>query len=281
MTFANTDAAEFWSEIAPVWLELEDRLDEVAGPPGRWAMERLALQPGERVLDVGCGLGRTTRALADQVGPKGRVVGLDISDGMLKAARDHAARSGLANIEFVHGDAQVHDIGTDVFDAAYSRFGVMFFSDPVAAFANIRRSIRPGGRISFVCWQGGLENEWMLLPTAAAMAALGATPQIPGPGEPGPFSFADADRVRSILESAGFSSVEIVPRNDTVATKEADIPQVARTSARVGGVREMLRDADEATTRRAIGAMEEAMRARLEDGEVRAKRGVNLVGAVA
>lgn len=281
MTFANAEAAQFWSEMAATWLELEDRLDEVAGPPGQWAMERLSLKPGERVLDIGCGLGRTTRALAREVGPDGQVTGLDIADEMLKAARDHAVRAGVGNVEFVHGDAQVHDLGTDVFDAAYSRFGVMFFADPVAAFANVHRSIRPGGRISFVCWQSGLENEWALVPAAAAMAALGATPQMPGPEEPGPFALAEPERVRSILEGAGFSSVEVVPRNDFAVTKEADIPQVARMSTRVGAVRALLQDADETTARRAIDAIEEAMRARVEGGEMKAKRGVNLVSALA
>ena len=281
MTFANAEAAEFWSEMAPTWLELEDRLDEVAGPPGQWAMERLGLASGERVLDIGCGLGRTSRALAGAVGPEGHVVGLDISEGMLRAARDHAARAGVTNVEFVHGDAQVHDLGAARFDAAYSRFGVMFFADPVAAFTNIHRSIRPGGRISFVCWQSGLENEWALVPAAAAMAALGATPQMPGPDEPGPFSLADPGRVRSILAGAGFSSVEVDQRNDLAVTKEADIPQVARTSIKVGGVRALLQDADEATTRRVVDAIEEAMRARVEGGEMKAKRGVNVVSAVA
>jgi SAM-dependent methyltransferase len=281
MTFANAEAAEYWSEMAPTWLELEDRLDEVAGPPGQWAMERLGLEVGQRVLDVGCGLGRTTRALAREVGPEGRVVGLDISEGMLQAARDHAAQAGVANVEFVLGDAQVHELAAGAFDAAYSRFGVMFFADPVAAFANIHRSLRPGGRISFVCWQSGLENEWALVPAAAAMAALGVAPRLPGPEEPGPFSLADPARVRSILEGAGFSSVEVDQRNDFAVTTEADIPQVARMSLRVGGVRALLQDADEATTRRAVEAIEEAMRARLEDGEMKAKRGVNLVRAVA
>lgn len=281
MTFANTEAAEFWSEMAPTWRELEDHLEDVAGPPGRWAMERLALRPGHQVLDVGCGTGRTTRALAGQVAPGGRAVGLDIAAGMLTTAREHASAAGVDNAEFVNGDAQVHDLGAGVFDAAYSRFGVMFFSDPVAAFANIRRALRAGGRLSFVCWQSGLQNEWMLIPGAAAMSVTGASPPMPGPEEPGPFSLADPARVRSILEAAGFREVEVEARNDAVVTEADRIPQVARNSIRAGMARELLRDADDAKRQLVLEAVEAAMRARLEDGELRASRGVHLVTATA
>jgi SAM-dependent methyltransferase len=281
MTFANAEAAEFWAGMAPTWREREDRLDEVAGPPGRWAMERLGLKPGDRVLDLGCGTGVTTVALAGLVGPEGRVVGLDIAEEMLQAGRDRASRAGVKNVEFVHGDAQVHDFGPVVFDAAFSRFGVMFFADPAAAFANVHRFLRRGGRISFVCWQSGLQNEWMLIPGAAALAALGATPPVPDPDEPGPFAFADPGRVTSILEKAGFTSIAIEQRNDTVVTEEDRIPEVARTSSKVGLVRELLRDADDATVQRVLGAIEDAMRARLEGGQVQATRGVNLVSAEA
>ena len=281
MSFANTDAAEFWAGMASTWAELEDQLDQVAGPPGRWAMEGLALRAGEAVLDLGCGTGRTTLDLAREVAPRGRAVGLDIADEMLDRACQHAVKEGLENVAFVHGDAQVHDFGAGVFDAAYSRFGVMFFSDPVEAFANIRKALRPGGRLGFVCWQSALQNEWMLIPGAAAMAATGATPPMPGPDEPGPFAFADPDRVRSILDRAGFTGVEVVARGDTVTTEESRIPEVARASIRVGMVRELLREADEETVRRVLDAVEDALRGRLQDGEVRASRGVNLVSAVA
>src|SRR5215831_6192633 len=123
VAFANVEQAEFWSELAPTWFELEDQLEEVGGPPGKLAMDRLGLLPGQRVLDVGCGLGRTTLALAARVGPGGEVVGVDISAQMLARGRDRAARLGAENVEFVHADAQVHDFGQARFDAAYSRFG--------------------------------------------------------------------------------------------------------------------------------------------------------------
>ncbi len=277
MTFANIEQAEFWSQLAPVWLELEDRLEEVSGLPGQLAMDRLELLPGQRVVDLGCGSGRTTLELASRVGPGGEVTGVDITAEMLARARERAARLGAGNIEFVHADVQVHDLGEARFDAAYSRFGVMFFTDPVAAFANVRRALRPGGVLSFVCWQSVFDNEWMLIPGAAVATVTGSLPQMPGPDEPGPFSLADPGRVRAVLDAAGFDSVAIAPHADQVVTSEARIPEVALTSIRVGGVREALRDADQETRDRALAAIEEALRARLQDGQVRASRGVLLV----
>jgi SAM-dependent methyltransferase len=277
VTFANIEQAEFWSQLAPTWLELEDQLEEVGGLPGRLAMDRLELLPRQRVVDLGCGSGRTTLELASRVGHDGEVVGVDIAAEMLVRGRERAAQLGTGNIEFLHADVQTHDLGEARFDAAYSRFGVMFFTDPVAAFANVRRALRPGGVLSFVCWQSVFDNEWMLIPGAAVASVTGSLPPMPGPAEPGPFSLADPDRVRAVLDAAGFDSVAIAPHADQVVIGEDRIPEVALTSVRVGGVREALRDADDQTRERALAAIEEALRARLQDGEVRASRGVLLV----
>ena len=277
MTFANIEQAELWSQLAPTWLENEDQLEEVAGLPGQLAMDRLELLPGQRVVDLGCGSGRTTLELASRVGPGGEVVGVDIAAPMLARGRERAARLGAGNIEFLHADVQVHDLGEARFDAAYSRFGVMFFADPVAAFANVRRALRPGGVLSFVCWQSVFDNEWMLVPGAAVATVTGSLPPMPGPGEPGPFSLADPDRARAVLDAAGFDSVAVAPHADHVVISEERIPEIAVSSIRVGGVREALRDADDHTRERALAAIEEALRARLQDGQVRASRGVLLV----
>jgi SAM-dependent methyltransferase len=142
--FANIEQAEHWSQAAPAWLELEDQLEEVSRLPGELAMERLALGPGQRVVDLGCGSGMTTLELASRVGPGGGAVGVDISAEMLARAPERAALADSGNIAFVHADVQVHEWGEARFDAAYSRFGVMFFADPVAAFTNVRRALRPG-----------------------------------------------------------------------------------------------------------------------------------------
>ena len=277
MAFVNIEQAEFWSQLAPAWLELEDQLEEVGRLPGELAMDRLDLLPGQKVVDLGCGSGTTTLELAARVGPCGEVAGVDISAEMLARGRERAARAGAGNIEFVHADVQVHDLGEARFDAAYSRFGVMFFADPVAAFANVRRALRPGAALSFVCWQSVFDNEWMLIPGAAVASVTGSLPPMPGPGEPGPFSLADPGRVRAVLEAAGFGSVAVEPHGDQVVISEDRIPEVALTSVRVGGVREALRDADQQTRERALAAIDEAMRARLQDGQVRASRGVLLV----
>ena len=277
MAFVNIEQAEFWSQLAPAWLELEDQLEEVGRLPGELAMDRLDLLPGQKVVDLGCGSGTTTLELAARVGPGGEVAGVDISAEMLARGRERAARAGTGNIEFVHADVQVHDLGEARFDAAYSRFGVMFFADPATAFANVRRALRPGAALSFVCWQSVFDNEWMLIPGAAVASVTGSLPPMPGPGEPGPFSLADPGRVRAVLEAAGFGSVAVEPHGDQVVISEDRIPEVALTSVRVGGVREALRDADQQTRERALAAIEEAMRARLHDGQVRASRGVLLV----
>ncbi len=275
--FANVEQAEFWSQLAPTWLEFEDQLEQVGGPPGELAMARLELLPGQRVVDLGCGSGRTTLELAARVGPGGEAVGVDISAGMLARARERAARSGTGNVEFVYADVQVHELGEARFDAAHSRFGVMFFADPVAAFANIRKALRPGAVLSFVCWQSVFDNEWMLIPGAAVAGVTGSLPPMPGPDEPGPFSLADPGRVHAVLVAAGFGSVTVAPHADYVVISEDQIPEAARASVRVGGIRDALRDADDHTHQRALAAIEEALRARVQDGEVRASRGVLLV----
>jgi SAM-dependent methyltransferase len=277
VAFVNIEQAEFWSKLAPTWLENEDRIEQVGALPGELAMDRLGVAPGQRVVDLGCGSGRTTLELAARVGPSGDVVGVDISAEMLARGRERVGH--LGNVEFVHADVQVQDLGEARFDAAYSRFGVMFFADPVAAFANVRKALRPGGVLSFVSWQGVFDNEWMLVPGAAVAGVTGSLPPMPGPDEPGPFSLADPGRVHAVLEAAGFGSVEVVPHADQVVIPEEGISEAVTASVQVGGVREALREADDQTRQRAVAAIDEALRARLQAGEVRLSRGVLLVTA--
>lgn len=279
MTFVNTDQAVFWSSMARTWVEMDHRLEHTAGEPGRMAMDRLDPRPGERILDLGCGTGPTSVELASRVGPGGSVVGVDIAEEMLVRARQRASEQGSDNVSFLHADVQAGSLGSREYDAAFSRFGVMFYSDPAAAFSKVREALRPGGRLSFVCWQGATANEWMLVPGAAVMSVTGTPPPTPTPGQPGPFSLCDPGLVHSILATAGFTQTEVEPHNDVVTFGAEHIDEQAASALRMGAAREALKDADEATIRLAHGAVVDALRSKVQDGEVRLARGVLLVGA--
>ena len=204
----NAAQIEAWNgEAGEHWVALAEQYDRLNGVFARHIVERLAAGPGERVLDVGCGNGALALQVAAEVGPSGAVVGLDISGPMLGLARRRAADAGYGHVEFVQGDAQVHALAPGSFDAVVSRFGVMFFDDPVAAFANLAGALRPGGRVVFACWQDLLRNEWILVPSAAALEFVPMPDLGGGPGAPGPFSLADPERVRAVLGAAGLVDV--------------------------------------------------------------------------
>jgi SAM-dependent methyltransferase len=281
MTVANDEQAAYWSQIAPKWLELDDQLSlEVLGAlPAKLAMDRLNVSPGQRVLDIGCGTGRTTLELAALVGPAGAVVGVDISAALLASGRAAAARVGVDNVAFVHGDVQVSDLGGSQFDAAYSRFGVMFFADPSAAFANIRHALRPDAVLSFACWGSVLDNDWVMVPIAAAAQVTGSLPPTPGPGEPGSFSLADPDRIRDILGKAGFGTIEVTPRADQIAISEEGIRDFAGVALELLRFAGALTDADQKTRAHTLAAIEQGLQARLEAGQVLLSRSVHLVTA--
>ncbi len=198
----NLEQIRYWNELAgPKWVASEAMLDGQIAPLGSKAIERARLAAGERVLDVGCGCGQTSLQLADKVGPRGSVTGIDLSAPMLERAQARAAGLGLANVRFLNADAQTTPLGSAAFDLIFSRFGVMFFADPTAAFANLRASLAPGGRVSFVCWQELKLNPWMRVPLLAAAQHI-PLPAPAAPDAPGPFSFAAPARVRGILASS-------------------------------------------------------------------------------
>ena len=206
-TATNADMIEFWNgDAGQKWVRFQEMMDVSLLPMGRLVTEAAKPQAGERVIDVGCGCGGTTFELARQVGPDGAVLGVDISAPMLARAR---ARLGSEKaITFEHGDAQVHGFAKAAYDLVYSRFGVMFFSDPVVAFRNLRSALKPGGRIAFVCWPPARENAWVKIPTGIVKTHI-ELPAPPDPDEPGEFAFADAERVRHILATAGFADITI------------------------------------------------------------------------
>jgi len=207
---ANSEMVNYWNgRPAEVWVTEAERFDTMLAPFGRRLLEAADLQPGERALDVGCGNGAVSLDAARAVERDGAVTGLDLSGPMLELARKRAPQH--AQVAFVQGDAQTASFD-EPFDAVLSRFGIMFFDDPVAAFANLARATRRGGRLCFVCWQEMLANEWIAVPAMAMVAHVGI-PDLPAPGAPGPFALADPERTRGLLESAGWSGVVIEPFN--------------------------------------------------------------------
>jgi SAM-dependent methyltransferase len=238
MSEPNAAQAAYWNDVAGrSWAEFQEGLDRQVAPLGRRAMAALEPVRGERILDIGCGAGQTSLELAHAVGGGGSVLGVDLSEPLLDIARRRAA--GVEGLDVSQGDAQTFPFEPAAFDAAFSRFGVMFFADPTAAFANIRRALKPGGRLSFVCWRKPDENPIMRLPMEAA-GSLVPPPSPPEPDAPGPFAFANPDRVRGILANAGFVDVEITPHDEKVGS--GDLATALALALRIGPLGAILRE---------------------------------------
>lgn len=203
---------EYWNgPAAERWIKGRERMDRSMASLTEAALAVAAPRAGERVLDVGCGCGTTTMMLAERVSPGGSVLGVDISGPMVAEARRRAPA-----ITFVEGDAGSHRFET-AFDLLFSRFGVMFFPDPVAAFRNLRAELAPGGRMLFACWQQFRDNPWAFMPLMVARDLLPAMEPF-DPDAPGPFALADRDRVERILRGAGFADVSIAAHDDRMWT---------------------------------------------------------------
>jgi SAM-dependent methyltransferase len=252
----NAAQIDYWNEGAgQTWAELQALLDRQLQPLGRAIMAALSPRPGERILDIGCGAGETSLELAFAVGPDGAVTGADISRPMLEVAR---RRTSAANVTFVEADAQTFPFEPGAFDAAFSRFGVMFFADPSAAFANIRRALKAGGRLAFVCWRAPAENPIMTLPMMAA-APFQPAMDPPDPTAPGPFAFADPDRVRRILTEGGFTDVALTPHDEKIGG--GDLEAAMTLALRVGPLGRMFRENPDIPRDKAVAAIRQAFTA--------------------
>jgi SAM-dependent methyltransferase len=244
----------FVEKAGEAWARLQDRTDSLIEPLGRVAIDRLGVAAGERIVDVGCGCGQTLLQLADLAGPSGHVLGVDISPPMLARARERAA--GRPTIELALADAQTYAFAPGAFDAVFSRFGVMFFDDTRAAFRNLRAAARPGGRLSFVCWQDLAKNPWAARPLEAVMRLLPASalPDLMRPGRPGPFFLSDPARVRAILGDAGWGDVSLEPVEMPLHLGGAGtLDEVVDYSLQIGPAARAMGDAPE-TLRPALAA---------------------------
>jgi SAM-dependent methyltransferase len=248
----------YWDQRAAAW---ERRANAPTTPDayGIPTMDALLVKPGERVLDIGCGPGTTAVELATRVGPSGEVVGVDLSPAMAATATRRAAAAGMANARFVAADAQTADLGRS-FDAAFSRFGVMFFTDPGAAFANIARALRPGGRIAWVVWGPVHDNPWLSVPVAASARVLQIDVAVPGGDRPGPFFLADRERMSALLRRAGFTDIAIGGlaggRQIGAATTDGDIHAMLDE---IGPISEAYNAADDSTRHAAVAAVRAAI----------------------
>jgi SAM-dependent methyltransferase len=277
-TSPNTEQIRYWNDTAgPKWVARGRLLDAQIAPLGRLAMDRAGLAAGERVLDVGCGCGETTVELAQRVGPGGAVTGIDVSAPMLAVARDRT--HDLRNVGFTQADAQTHAWPPGAYDVVFSRFGVMFFADPAAAFGNLRLALRPGGRVAFVCWQPLVRNAWMLVPLQAAARHLPLPPP-PAPDAPGPFAFGNPDRVRAILHDAGFADVAVDAADTTLALGGGvPLDDTVDLLLELGPTGALLREAEPGLRATVASAVREAVRPFARPDGVRMAGAVWIVGA--
>jgi SAM-dependent methyltransferase len=248
---ANETARTDWNGVGgEAWVAEADHRDRVLAPVLDAVLGAAALTAGERVLDLGCGCGAATLAAARAVGPGGHALGVDISDTMLGVARARAAGLGVGTVDFVTADAQTHDLPADR-DVAISRFGTMFFDDPVAAFANVGRSLRPGGRLAIATWQPLAENEWLTL-LGDALRPFGDLP-VAVPDTPGMFAQSSAGRIGDVLGAAGFTDVDVRPA--TVPMPLGDHARATTYLSTVGMARAVLNPLDDATRATAVRAI--------------------------
>ena len=256
------------------WVESQEALDQMFKPFEERLAEAAAAAARASVLDVGCGTGATTIAIARRLAPKGNCTGADISEPMLAVARNRAAREGVP-AHFICGNAQVQPFEPAAFDMIVSRFGVMFFDDPVAAFANLRRAATQDARLLCITWRSAAENPFM---TTAERAAAPLLPNLPPrrPEGPGQFAFADERRVAAILQESGWANIAIEPLDVECRVPEQDlVPYLTR----FGPVGQALQESDERTRAQVTETVRAAFAPYVHGTEVRYTAACWMVGA--
>ncbi|MFJ2262976.1 class I SAM-dependent methyltransferase [Streptomyces sp. NPDC087844] len=280
ITHGNDDeqTARWNGTAGHAWVESRTVLDEMFRPFEDLLVEAAVAEQADRVLDVGCGTGGTTLAVARRLGARGHCVGVDLSEPMITVARERAGQEGGqegTRASFVLDNAQDHAFEPGTFDLVISRFGVMFFDDSVKAFTNLRGAVRDGAGLRFITWRGPADNPFM---TTAERAAAPFMPNLPArrDDEPGQFAFADPDRVRGILEESGWTGVDIQPLDVVCALPESElVPYFTR----LGPLGLVLREADERTRAGLVETVRAAFDPYVQGAEVRFTAACWTVGA--
>jgi SAM-dependent methyltransferase len=277
---ANTAQREYWNTVAgPRWVGLEGFVERRVAGVNALLLARSGAKAGEQVLEIGCGTGAFTVPLTQAVGERGSVVGADISAAMLAGGRKRLAEAGLGNVTLVETDAQTHKFEPGRFDLITSRFGVMFFADPSAAFTNLLPAARSGGRLCFACWGPLSANRHWLIAYDVVLRHLGPPANKPRRA-PGPMAFDDPDYVRSFLATAGFENIEIHTEHPGIS---GTTPQEEAEHACIMGPSGRLIDEKspgEVTRRMIQHQIEEAFAAVVKDGEIRLPSTIYIVTAI-
>jgi SAM-dependent methyltransferase len=253
----NAREVEYWNSAhTRAWADEHEAIDRLLAGLTKVALDLAAPKLGERVIDIGCGSGTTVLELAACVGPSGYVLGADVSKPSVEKGQERIAAAGAHQAEIMLCDVSTYVFPANSFDLVFSRFGVMFFADPIATFANIRKAMKPDGRLALAVFRTPQENKW-------ATAALAAVPHLlppitpPGPEEPGQFSWADAVRVHRILETAGFQNVSLTPHDPAMPlAARGGAAEAASFMCRVGPVVRATRDASEQQKKEVRSALE-------------------------
>ncbi len=264
LTIANVEMAKAWDgEEGARWAEHAEHYEATGDRQWRALADTGLITASAAVLDIGCGTGKSTRNAA-RLAPAGSALGVDLSARMLERARELATTEGVTNVDFLQADAQVHPFETQSFDTAISVFGAMFFADPVAAFTNMARALRPGGGLAMLAWRELGRNEWV----AALRSALAMGRELPEPpaGAPGPFQMVDAEFVRRVLGEAGFAAVELESVDEPVRLG-ADADDAFEFLSATGMAKGLTQDLDEPTRQQALDNLRAVLAAHeTEDG---------------